>query len=355
MAPSNPKDNLPNPLADNRRPDDRAADSVSKSSAQMIHSSMSPYSHSAPIPNRLIPAWVLSLLLHTSIFVLLILLMSRFQNGGAEVVNRTGGIVLVKMNAESTEYLSEGEVEQAADAQTAAASDQAAPNLDLPPELPGMTTSTNAQLGAAESIANGLTGVGDLNLNQPKGRIGGQVTTSVFGVTGTGSRFVYVLDRSESMRGFDSLPILSARKQLVESLDSLDETHQFQIIIYNQDVKIFNRDGRPTMYFADEKNREAAKRFINRTHPDGGTDHLNALRLAFQMNPDVIFLLTDAEGGFTQAEINLIANLNRSAAVINTIEFGERKGLDRSLEAVSKTSGGQYLFKNINTLRVEDE
>ena len=65
--------------------------------------------------------------------------------------------------------------------------------------------------------------------------------------------------------------------------------------------------------------------------------------------------VTDAEGGFTETEINLIANLNRSAAVINTIEFGERKGLDRSLEAVSKTSGGQYLFKNINTLRVEDE
>jgi len=264
--------------------------------------------------------------------------MARYQNGGSKIESRSGGIVLVNMESQSTEYLSEGDVEETSDAQTAAAAAQAAPNLDLPPELPGMTTSTNAQLGAAESIADGLTGVGDINLNQPKGKIGGKVTTSVFGVTGTGSRFVYVLDRSESMNGFDSLPILSARQQLTESLDSLDETHQFQIIIYNQDVRIFNPDGRPTMYFADEKKKEAAKRFINRTHPDGGTDHLNALKLAFKMSPDVIFLLTDAEGGFTKSEINQIANLNRSAAVINTIEFGQRQGLDRSLEAVSKLS-----------------
>lgn len=294
----------------------------------------------------------MSLILHTLVFVVLIVMMTRIPNGAGEVENRTGGIVLVDMKSETTEYLTQGDVEQAAAQQTAAPAAEAAQDLDLPPELPGMESSNSSAEGAAESIANGLTGVNELNLNQPVGEIGGKVTTSVFGVQGTGSRFVYVFDRSDSMNGFGSRPMIAARKQLIESLNSLQATHQFQIIFYNDTIKIFNPDGRPTMYFADDQKKKSAIRFVNATHPSGGTDHLNALNQAFKLQPDVIFMLTDAEGGFTSAELTEITNNNRSAAIINTIEFGQSRGFDRSLEAVSKTSGGQYVFKNINSLKV---
>lgn len=80
---------------------------------------------------------------------------------------------------------------------------------------------------------------------------------------------------------------------------------------------------------------------------------MKALAEAFKLGPDVIFFLTDAEGGFTEADLQEIGRRNRSAAVINTIEFGERRLHNHSLEAVARDSGGQYIFKNINTLRLD--
>ena len=80
---------------------------------------------------------------------------------------------------------------------------------------------------------------------------------------------------------------------------------------------------------------------------------MTALIEAFKLGPDVIFFLTDAEGGFTDLELREIGRRNRSAAIINAIEFGERRSQNRSLEAVARASGGQYIFKNIRTLRLE--
>ena len=67
-------------------------------------------------------------------------------------------------------------------------------------------------------------------------------------IKGTGSRFVYVIDRSESMAGFEFRPMLAAREQLWKSLSSLNENNQFQILFYNDEVKIFN--GEPRLFFA---------------------------------------------------------------------------------------------------------
>jgi hypothetical protein len=63
--------------------------------------------------------------------------------------------------------------------------------------------------------------------------------------------------------------------------------------------------------------------------------------------------LTDAEGGFTKSQLREIGRMNRTGAIINAIEFGESRGKDRSLESVAINSGGQYVFKNINTLRLD--
>lgn len=310
---------------------------------------------SSLVPNRRIPAWLFSFLLHTGVLTALILILGQYQNGASEVENRSGGIVLVNETSTTTEYLSEGDVETESSPATSANSPPPLSAVDeLPPDLPGLESSPTQITGAGDSLVESLPG-GDSLIVGPKssGKIGGQVTTEVFGVKGTGSRFVYVIDRSDSMAGYQKRPMLAARQQLLASLKSLKETNQFQIIFYNQDVRIFNPDGRPTMYFATDDMKKEAEAFVNRTSPDGGTDHMNALKRAFKLAPDVIFLLTDAEGGFTRQELRDLGRYNRSAAIINTIEFGLRRGRDGSLQAVSRNSGGQYVFKNINTLRID--
>ncbi|MDG1872561.1 MAG: VWA domain-containing protein [Mariniblastus sp.] len=305
-------------------------------------------------PQGRVPAWLLSLLLHSFIFAGLLLGLSQFQNGASDVENRSGGIVLVNSTSEATEYLSEGDVEQASEqSRTADSPPPTALNNELPPDLPGMETTETMRSGAGDRLVDSLVGADSLiDLPQSKLNIGGQVTTEVFGIKGTGSRFVYVIDRSKSMAGYGGRPIIAARQQMRESIDSLKKHNQFQIIFYNEGVRIFNPDGRPTMYEATDKTKEQAKEFIQRTNPTGGTDHVFALKRAFQLHPDVIFFLTDAEGGFTQRELRMLGDLNHSSAVINAIQFGIRPGTTPSLAAVARNSGGQYIFKNIQTLQI---
>lgn len=306
---------------------------------------------------RPIPAWALSFSLHLLICIALFLLITQTPSGGSDIENRSGGIVLVNSTDQATEYLDQGDIEEASEATVAADSPPPlAMENDAPPELPGLESSEAPIVGAGESLLEGVTGADSLiEVPTQTGKIGGNVTTEVFGIKGTGSRFVYVFDRSKSMEGYNARPMIAARQQLLQSLDSLTTKNKFQIIFYNDKIRIFNPDGQPTMYQATEELKTKAKNFVASTPPDGGTDHISALLAAFKLGADVIFFLTDAEGGFTDSEIRLLSRYNRNAAVINAIEFGERQGRDRSLKRMAESTGGTYLFKNIRTLEIGNE
>ncbi len=312
----------------------------------------------SPGPRRGLPAWLLSLSLHTVLFIALILGITGARRGTGNTNDRTAGIVLVNAEAQKTEYLDEGDVTEAS-ADSAESLNPAPQTADaqLPPELPGFEINTTQLDGTGEDLAMSLPGADSLIDGAPtSANLGGKVTTEVFGVKGTGSRFVYVFDRSASMEGYEARPLLAAKEQLLASLMSLGDTQQFQIIFYNDGTRIFNPGGgQPEIMFAEDDVKEKAERFVNSIRGDRGTDHMNALKLALQMSPDVIFLLTDAEGGLTRAELAEVARRNRSGAIINAIEFGvgSSSGNDHSLEKLAIESGGQHVYKNILTLRVE--
>ncbi len=312
------------------------------------------YAPAQILPNRRIPAWLLSVCLHTLLFLGMLFAFQAVQRGASEVENRAGGIVLVDITASSTEYLSEGEVN---DNSSTANTEQSPPPLaavnELPPDLPGLDSSALPITGVGDALAESLPGADSLvDGPAPNRQIGGKITTEVFGIKGTGSKFVYVFDRSKSMEGFSARPLLAAKQELIKSLQSLTNNHQFQIVFYNDGITVFKPDNLNSMYYADEANKADAVGFVNGMQGDRGTDHLNALKYAFRLGPDVIFLLTDAEGGFTTAELREASELNRSAAIINAVEFGERRGGDHSLENLAKQSGGQYLFKDIRSLQI---
>ena len=303
--------------------------------------------------SRELPAWLLSFLLHGLIFLAAFLLLSKFHSGAGEVENRTGGIVLVDMSNQTTEYLSEGDV-----VETAADTTQQPPPMpaseQLPPSLPGMAFNDSQLTGAGEEMVDSLTGSDSLLQGTTSDRpFGGKVTTEVFGIKGTGSTFVYLFDRSASMEGLAGRPLRAAKKQLLESVDSLSESHQFQIIFYNDQTRVFQPEpGQSLMTFADELAKKRARSFIASIKGKGGTDHLRALKQALSFSPDVVFLLTDAEGGFSGSDLRDISNWNRSGAVINAIEFGVgQRGIDRSLERVAKESLGHYVYKDVRSFR----
>lgn len=313
------------------------------------------HTETSELPRRTVPAWLLSFLLHTLVLFSLLFLLSRFSGGASDVENRAGGIVLVNAVATTTEYLAEGDV---TDPSPAAAQQQSPPPMpadDLPPDLAGLESSPSELTGIGQDFSEALSGADSLldgmNTQRP---IGGQVTTEVFGVKGTGSQFVYVFDRSASMEGYEGRPLRAAKRALLESLDSLKENHQFQIIFYNDQTKIFRPDGTSDrLAFATELMKQKGAGFVQSIRGDRGTNHMQAIKKALSFGPDVIFLLTDAEGGFDQRDLARISQWNRSGTVINAIEFGVggKPTLTNSLRILSRENGGQYTYKNVLSFR----
>jgi hypothetical protein len=184
------------------------------------------------------------------------------------------------------------------------------------------------------------------------GTLGGtsQAQVSVFGVQGTGTKFVYLFDRSASMEG---APLAAAKRQLVDSLASLDGIHQFQIIFFNSLPYPIDITGAGRMAFATDQNKRLAANIVGGITADLGTDRYTALKKAISFHPDVIFFLTDAEDEMLQSELNEIERANdRVGAAICVIEFGRFPAplSENFLMRLARRSGGQYGYVNTRTL-----
>ena len=81
--------------------------------------------------------------------------------------------------------------------------------------------------------------------------------------------------------------------------------------------------------------------------PDGGTDHMVALRTALGLKPEVIFFLTDADL-MTNNDVNaILAEANGSR--IQAVEFGRGTdlGMQTPLRRLATTTGGTYRYIDV--------
>jgi hypothetical protein len=220
--------------------------------------------------------------------------------------------------------------------------------------LTGVLPSSGASLGtggldAGVDSANNLT-----TQPPPPNRLrGGFARTGIFGVQGEGHKFVYVFDRSGSMDGHGGAPLMAAKRQLIASLDDLGQTHQFQIIFYNEHPRVFNPNGKEgRLVFGNDQNKNLARKFVGSITASGATRHLEALELALRMGPDVIFFLTDAdEPRMTPKELAGIVQMNRGTS-INAIEFGygPSHNPDNFLVKLARQNGGQHVYVDVSRL-----
>jgi hypothetical protein len=82
--------------------------------------------------------------------------------------------------------------------------------------------------------------------------------------------------------------------------------------------------------------------------PDGGTDHMLALRTALAFRPEVIFFLTDA-ALMTNTDANLIL-AERGKTRIQAIEFGlgmNLAGESSPLRRLATSTGGEYRYLDV--------
>ena len=315
-------------------------------------------------PRKGIPAWALSAVLHfTVVLVAAMMIQPNKGAGQAESPDRTVGIALVKRNQQQVTYLTE--TEQSEDANNSSDNNvesikNALPKLNqLNEALPGFLPSESDVGDIGAEMGKGLEGADGFLEGIAKGpkRGGdtGQTTTSVFGIQGKGTRFVYVFDRSGSMVDFGGRPLAAAKAQLIASIESLGPKQQFQIIFYNDRPRAFTpRGGRPAMIYATDKNKKLARKFIVGMPGGGATRHLPALKMAVDFGPDVVFFLTDAaEPSISDENLKVIDRWNRNAASIHAIEFGvssEPAG-DNFLKRLARFNGGNYTYQDVTRFK----
>ena len=200
-------------------------------------------------------------------------------------------------------------------------------------------------MGTAKTATTGSQG----SKNAP----GGYARTGVFGIQAQGYKFVYVFDRSGSMGGHGGAPLAAAQAQLIKSLHDLGQTHQFQIIFYNERPQVFSPAGAVgRLVFGTDDNKYQAERFVQSIIADGATEHEDALAMALRMSPDVIFFLTDAdEPRLNSRQMAHIARINKGTQ-INAIEFGfgAQENVENFLVRLARENGGQHTYVDVSTL-----
>lgn len=336
------------------------------------------YRRSSPEPDRTPgwKAWCISLGLHLA--TLLILCWQSLtppRHAATETPERIAGIVLTQAEPPGEQVAEAAaapadtsaaavETSNPAEQATSSVPDPKPPDPEPPaaePVVAAPTGSPREQLAsdARELLAggskpssvpqNGLAGPAGSGRAAVRAALRGETTTEVFGVEGTGVKFVYLFDRSDSMHG---QPLAAVKQQLVASIQSLRSVNQFFIFFFNHQVSAWDGGG-ARVSFATDGNKRAAAHFVEGISATGGTYRWDALRRALALRPDVIFFLTDTDNQMPELEVEkAIQRAVRAGIVIQSIEFGPGPGgrIDNFLRRLARETGGQYTYVDTTAL-----
>lgn len=188
---------------------------------------------------------------------------------------------------------------------------------------------------AAEGSIGSLLGVIE---NSPSGlhRTVGDGSATFYGVKATGTRFVFVVDQSGSMRG---ARFRHARRELERSIKALDDSQHFFVVFFNTGATPMPARG---LLPATTTNIRQTSRWIDRIDCHGDTYPASALLLALELDPDAIFFLTD--GQFSPSAAAVVISPDGSRRVpIHTIGLASRDSA-ALLQQIADETGGTYRY-----------
>ncbi len=171
--------------------------------------------------------------------------------------------------------------------------------------------------------------------------------TQFFGARDHAHSFAYVIDCSGSMATRNSLEV--AKREMLASISQLAPDGQFAVIFYNLQARLLaDQQGQRGMMAATAANKARVQTQLAAIAPDGGTDHMLALRTALALKPEVVFFLTDADL-MSNGDVNEILKEVGSTR-IQAVEFGRGTELGQRtpLARLATTTGGSYLYIDVS-------
>lgn len=176
---------------------------------------------------------------------------------------------------------------------------------------------------------------------------------SFFGVEASGSRIVYIVDVSGSM--LHNGKIQSLQRELLASVASLPPGSEFVVIVFSDAASTRALGGSATWRDAGASGRADVETAVRALTPSGGTEPLDAFRLAFELDPkpEAVYFMTDGQlpqrdAAMIIGAVKVMNQQSGPAAPIHCIAFGSRDGAS-DLRRIARQSGGTYTY--VNSLR----
>ncbi len=154
-------------------------------------------------------------------------------------------------------------------------------------------------------------------------------------------KMVFVLDISGSMGG---PRIVAAKRELLAAIGGLRESSQFGIVVFNDRANCWQRQLVP----ANDRNKQAAKVYVDGLGVGGSTASYSALDLAFTFDTEAIYFLSDGAPttGTLIAPVDIVAAVtaNNKLRRISLYTIGVGAGFPGSpLDVFLKTLAEQNL------------
>jgi len=214
------------------------------------------------------------------------------------------------------------------------------------------------------SLVGVMGSSGDANPFEATIAGGGELRAQFLGSGGNARRIAFVIDASGGIVG--EFPFVV--DELKRSISQLSERQHFTVIFFQGDKVIeIPPNGidakRASSTIKQQTIDWLAKENYN-VVPEYSSNPTKALRRAFEYQPQLIFLLSDAITGQGQYEIDQrqlldeIDRINRSGTKINTIQFIFqdpllKAGLRGTMELIAERSGGVYKFVSKSDLNID--
>lgn len=200
----------------------------------------------------------------------------------------------------------------------------------------GLPSSDLVSALSPSDLGGGLKGVGDAAGDAIKAPV------SFFGAKTVASRFVFVIDNSNSMtKGrFET-----ALNELAKTLDSLSREQSYYILFYSDTAYgLFHPYTVSDLIPATKKNKLATLNWLLTVELCLRTDAAEALQKALVLEPDVIFVLGDGAFTDTKAVRNVIAGRSekQQKIKINALGMEVNASAAKNFTFLTQQSGGTY-------------
>lgn len=174
------------------------------------------------------------------------------------------------------------------------------------------------------------------------GGAGGLDAVSFFGSTSIAKKVVFVVDNSQSM---DGPRWTRCKEEVFTAVSNLSPQQEFYVIFFSdRDYPMLGANAPSKLVTLDAKLWDAFFAWVNRLDLYGDTMAESALKRAYALKPDLIYLMTDGE--FFDNTVEFCMKMRYSKIRVNTIGFQTSDAGRESLKKIAETLKGEYTEVN---------